>query len=86
MRDSCRSVPHIFLFLTPSIPLCLLFPASPLGLSLSPQIMHLRGLKRAEQESLVSAYNATVAPEDQLKLKAERSDKFSSIFAQLRSN
>jgi hypothetical protein len=50
------------------------------------QIMNLRGLKRNEQESLVNTYNTTVGPEDQLKLKAERSDKFSSIFSQLRNN
>ena len=87
MRASCRSVPHIFFFDSLLQFRCARCSPSPLlCLSLSAQIMHLRGLKRAEQESLVSAYNATVAPEDQLKLKAERSDKFSSIFAQLRSN
>ena len=48
--------------------------------------MNLRGLKRTEQEQLVNTYNATVGSEDQLKLKAERSDKFSNIFSQLRSN
>jgi hypothetical protein len=48
--------------------------------------MNLRGLKRHEQEQLVNSYNNTVGPEDQLKLKAERSDKFSSIFSQLRNS
>lgn len=50
------------------------------------RILALRGLKRAEQEALVAAYNQTVAEEDQLKLKPERNDKFSNIFSQLRAN
>jgi len=52
------------------------------------RIMALRGIaKRQEQEQLLQAYNSTAGPDDQLKIKtAEKGDKFSNIFSQLRSN